>query len=100
MEVLARTLIVDGLVHGRDHGWGEGLGDVADAEADDLRLGVGLLVGLDAVGDFGEQVAGLDLQVVFIDADHRWTPFSLERKRSTLYHLGPRVSIDASPRIR
>ena len=75
MERLAGRLVVDGLVEGGDHGGRERLGDVADAEADDLRLGMGLLVGLDAMGDFGEQIGCLNLQVVFIDADHSISPW-------------------------
>ena len=55
-ERLAGGLVVDGPVEGGDDGRGERLGDVADAEADDLRAGVGVLVGLDAVGDLGEKV--------------------------------------------
>ena len=44
MERLAGGLVVDGPVEGGDYGGGERLGDVADAEADDFRLGIGLLV--------------------------------------------------------
>ena len=49
---------------------GEGFGDVADAEADDRFLRVGGDVGTDALGDVGEQVGGLELGVVFVDANH------------------------------
>ena len=81
-ERLARGLVVHGAVHRGDHGGREGLGDVADAEADHLRLRVRVLVGLDAVGDFGEQVRSLYLQVVFIDANHLCGLLSLVAARS------------------
>ena len=45
-------------------------GDVADAELDHLRVGVGLLEGRHALGDVREEVGGLELQVVFVDPDH------------------------------
>ena len=78
VERLAGGFVVDGPVEGGDHGGGERLGDVADAEADDLRLGMGLLMGLDAMGDFGEQIGCLNLQVVFIDADHSISPWLVD----------------------
>jgi len=48
----------------------ERLGDVADAEADDGLLRIRGDVGADALGDVGEEIGGLELGVVFVDADH------------------------------
>ncbi len=63
--------LVHRLVKGPDAGRGQGSGHVADAELDDVRRGVGLLVGRHAPGDLGEQVGGLELQVILVDSDHR-----------------------------
>ena len=71
MEVLARRLVVDSLVHRLHDGVAERLGDVSDAEADDLRVRIRRLVRGYAVRDFGEQVAGLYLRVVFVYVEHR-----------------------------
>ena len=49
---------------------GQRLGDVADAEADDGFVGVRGDVGADTLGDVGEKIGGLELGVVFVDADH------------------------------
>ena len=48
----------------------KGFRDVADAETDDLSGGVLLLEALHPVCDFGEEVAGLYLEVVFVNANH------------------------------
>ena len=48
----------------------QGLGDIADAKADDGFIGVGLSVGRHALGDVGEQIGRLQFQVIFVDADH------------------------------
>ena len=72
VEVLARRLVVDSLVHRLNDGVAERLGDVSDAEADDLRVRIRRLVRGHAVRDFGEQVAGLYLRVVFVYVEHGW----------------------------
>jgi hypothetical protein len=56
-----------------DHGLGQRFGHVADAEADDLLVRVGLLKGVHAPGDVGEKIGGFQLQIIFIDADHMWS---------------------------
>ena len=64
---------IDRCVHGRnDRGW-KRLSDIADAAADDLfrNGGVRLCEHGHATGDFGEQVAGGQLQVVVVDECHR-----------------------------
>ena len=48
----------------------QGLGYVADAEADDGLVRMGCGVGRHALGDIGKQVAGFEFQVVLVDADH------------------------------
>ena len=70
MEVLPPRLVVHRPVERGDDRRRERLGDVADAEADDLRLGVGGLVGGDSVGDLREKVGGLDLRIVLVDVQH------------------------------
>lgn len=59
--------IVDGLVHSFDDGGAEGLRDVADAEADDVGLGVHGLVGVDLLGNVGEEVVLLQFKEVFVN---------------------------------
>ena len=51
--------------HGR-----QGLRDVADPEADHGLLRVGRDIGVHPAGDVGEQIRGLELEVVFVDPDH------------------------------
>jgi len=46
--------LVNGLVHCLDNGWGQRLGDIANAHPDDLLLGVGYLEGVDLFRDVGE----------------------------------------------
>src|SRR5690606_30946941 len=53
-------------VEGLDAGLRQGLGDVADAEADDRLVGIGGGEGVHALGDVGKEVAGLELQVVLV----------------------------------
>jgi hypothetical protein len=58
---------------GRDDRFGQRFGHVADAEADDLLVRIGLLKSVHAPGDVGEKIGGFQLQIVFIDADHMWS---------------------------
>ena len=63
---------IDRCVHGRNDRGGKRLRDIADAAADDLfgNGGVCLCEHGHAAGDFGEQVAGGQLQVVVVDDCH------------------------------
>ena len=56
--------LVDGLVHGLSDSRAQGLGDVANAERDDIRLGVHHLKGIHLLGDVGEQIVRLEVQEV------------------------------------
>ena len=67
VEGLLMGHIVDGLVHSVDDGGAEGLRDVADAEADDVGLGVHGLVGVDLLGNVGEEVVLLQFKEVFVN---------------------------------
>ena len=71
MERLSLGLIVDGLVHGLDADLRQRLRDIADAETDDVGIRVRFLVGGDAAGDFGEEIAAGQLQIVIINGSHR-----------------------------
>ena len=71
VEALAGAHGIDGGLHGGAAGLGQGLGDIADAEANDRCLGVGLTKSLHPPGDFGEQVARFELEVVAVDLDHQ-----------------------------
>ena len=70
VERLALCDVVDGLVHRLCHCGRQRLRDIADAETDDLCGWIFLLKTLHAVCDFGEKIAGLDFEVVFVDANH------------------------------
>ena len=63
---------IDRCVHGRNDRGRKRLSDIADAAADDLfrNGGIGLCEHGHAAGDFGEQVAGGQLQVVVVDDCH------------------------------
>jgi len=63
-----RHLVGGGVECGGADG-GERLGDVADAEADDRFIGVRGDVGANTLGDVGEKVRGLELGVIFVDAN-------------------------------
>ena len=54
-------------MHSVDDGGAEGLRDVADAEADDVGLGVHGLVGVDLLGNVGEEVVLLQFKEVFVN---------------------------------
>jgi len=63
-EALGGGHLVNSLVHGFDDGGTERLGDVADAEGDDVSLGVHHLEGVDLLGDVGKQIIVLEVQKV------------------------------------
>ena len=58
--------LVHRLVHGLYHCRTERLGDVADTQADDLRLGVRHLEGVNFLGNVGKQVVVGQFQEVFV----------------------------------
>ena len=64
--------LIHGGVHGGTAGRWQGLGHVADAAANEalggLRVGRG--EGRDAPPDFGKEVAGFELEVVFVEIGH------------------------------
>ena len=72
VESLALRLIVDSLVHCVDGCPGQGLGDIADAAANDVGSLIRMSRGKsrDAATDFREEVTGLKLQKVIIDLCH------------------------------
>ena len=57
-------------VHRLDAHGRERFGDVTDAEADDGLRRIGGNVGAHALGDIAEEIGGLELGVVFVDANH------------------------------
>lgn len=71
VERLSLGLIVDGLVHGLDADLRQRLRDIADAETDDVGIRVRFLIGGDAAGDFGEEIAAGQLQIVIVNGSHR-----------------------------
>ena len=64
---------IDCCVHRSNNGGRKRLSDIADAAADDLfrNGGIGLCEHGHAAGNFREQVAGGQLQVVVVDDCHR-----------------------------
>ncbi len=70
-EALRARHLVGGPVERGDDRRGQGLGDVADAQADQLRVGVGVGEGRHAAPDLGEEIARRELQIVLVDVRHR-----------------------------
>ena len=62
--------LVHSLVEGLDACRRQRVGDIADAQLDHLALGVGGLEGGHPLGDVGEQVGGLELEIVFVHLQH------------------------------
>ena len=82
---------IDRGVHGRNDRGGKRLSDIADAAADDLfgNGGVRLCEYSHSTGDFREQVAGGQLQVVVVDECHRsqgGARCAVRRERSASAH--------------
>ena len=69
-EALAVAHLIDCRLHGVAAGFWQRLGDVTNAQTDDLCFGVGLSEGLHPPGDLGKQVASLELEVVAVDLNH------------------------------
>src|SRR5690606_15614313 len=73
MKAFSGAHLVDRSMHGVAAGLGQRLGDVANAEADNRALRIGLLKRGHALADVGKKVRRLELEVVFVDANHkRW----------------------------
>ena len=63
-ESLSGRHLVDSLVHGLSDGRTQWLGDIADAEADNVGTRVHHLEGIDLLGNVSEQVIVLEVQEV------------------------------------
>ena len=63
--------LIDSLVHGLDAGSRQRLGNIADAETDDIRIRMRLLECLDPAGDFCEEIAAREFQIVVINSCHK-----------------------------
>ena len=62
--------LVDGRMHRLNHGGGKRFGDVADAQANDVRGRVLVAECLHPPADFRKQVAGGQLEIMLIDIGH------------------------------
>ena len=69
-ERLAATHLVDGPMHGFDHGRRQRLRHVTDPQADDLRLRILGRKPRDAAANLGEEISRLKLQKVIVNASH------------------------------
>ena len=69
-DLQGQARVVDRGVQGLDDGGNERQRDVADAEPDDRGFGVGGGEGARSPADLGEQVAGLEVEVVAVDGGH------------------------------
>ena len=87
MKILASRFVIYSLVHRRDDGRGERLGDIADAEANDFRIWVRRLVGGDAMRNLREKIACLYLPVVFVYVYHKSFEFRVERVSSFKFQV-------------
>ena len=95
LEGLAPGHFVRGGMQGGDAHGRERLRDIADSQPDDGTRGIGLLVGGHAARDIGEQVRGLELGVVFVDADHRvWERWNVGELRGGLWRDKPSKGLD------
>ena len=66
VETFLGAHLVGSVMHGLDHALGQRLGHIADAQTDDLLFRVCLLISSHFVGNVHEQVACLQLVVVFV----------------------------------
>ncbi len=69
-EAFGRRHLVGGTMNSLDDSWAQGLGDVANAEADDVGLGVLCLEDVHLFGNVREQVVVRQLEVVVVDESH------------------------------
>ena len=65
-EGLGSAHLVNGLVHGLDDGGGQGAGDVADAQLDELGVRMCGRVGGHTAGNLGEEVAAGQFLIVAV----------------------------------
>ena len=63
---LLDSQVVYGAVHGFNHRWTQGLGDIAYSQTDDVGIGMGHAVGVDLLGHIGEEVIVREFQEVFV----------------------------------
>ena len=70
VEIRAPSLVIHRPMHRLHNRRRQWFGDVAYAQADDLRGRIGALVGRYAMGDFSEQIACLYLAIIFVDVQH------------------------------
>ena len=66
VERLLDSQVVYGAVHGFNHRWTQGLGDIAYSQTDDVGIGMGHAVGVDLLGHIGEEVIVREFQEVFV----------------------------------
>ena len=66
-EIALAALAIHRLVHRGDDGRCQRLRDIADAETDNLDIGIRLLVRGDTMCDFRKEVGGLDLRIVLVN---------------------------------
>ena len=68
-----RAHFIDGAVHRCDHGLRQRLGDIADPAANDALRGLGIRLpkSLHPPGDLGKEITGLELEIVFIQQNHK-----------------------------
>ena len=85
VERLLHTHFADRLVHRFDDGGCQRAGDVADAQTDDVRIGMRGAVRLHAASDFRKQVRPRQTGKIIVDMKHSYLPFYI------LYRDMPRV---------
>ena len=61
---------VHGTVHGLNGCVGQGLGDVADAETDEVGVGVGCLIGVYLPGNLSKEITWREFLIVGVDVCH------------------------------
>ena len=70
MEALAVAQLVYGRLHGIAAGFWQWFGHIADAQANQRRIGVGFTEKLHPPGDFREEITSLELEVIAVDLNH------------------------------
>ena len=75
VERLLHAHFADCLVHRVDDGGCQRAGDVADAQTDDVRIGMRGAVRLHAASDFRKQVRPRQAGKIIVDMKHNYLPF-------------------------
>ena len=75
VECLLHAHFADRLVHRFDDGGRQRAGDVADAQTDDVRIGMRGAVRLHAASDFRKQVRTRQTGKIIVDMKHSYLPF-------------------------